>query len=412
MLNTNNEYILSILIIIIPFVLCMFTVLPRNSKTMIWLVIPLIISIPNCWIWLTAIPLLLSLKKIPEPIITMVINILGILWMLFAEDLISLYLSIELQSLSLVLLISYYSSKKGLEASIKYFFLASISSAIMLLGLIWLSLETNSISWNGIYWTKDISWKLITLGIMFKLGAVPFSNWIPEVYQGSKKWIAAYISTIPKIGIVLWLLKNWNILLDMTNSMWLSLIIVLTSLIGSLGGLNQNLIARLLGYSSIANASMFILLLNSGIKEWFEGFSYIWIYSSTLLCIWTLIKMLPINSISQIPGIYKRYKQVGNLVILLFSLAGVPPLIGFIMKYTVIYATLGGTEWILILIVLMTSVISSYYYLRIIQLMLFQVTLNEKLQSLSWVWSKDTKDINICYLQNILTLVLLLIPIL
>jgi NADH-ubiquinone oxidoreductase chain 2 len=336
-------------------------------------------------------------------------NIIGASLLISSGDLVSMYISIELQSFALYILATLYrDSEKAAGAGLKYFLLGGLSSCFILLGggLLYVStgltnLESIFLLFNIEETTKSIEIGLVILfvGFLFKISAAPFHNWAPDVYDAVPTHVTLWLSVITKISISIFLLNLvYYILISYSDSnlegLNLSLLLLLISsflslLIGTIVGLVQFRIKRLLAYSTISHIGFLLLALVVSNKESFESFMFYLIqYTITnannfmiLLAFGYLIFRMrgnvkdiysPIEYIDDLKGQFKVNPILSLcFAISLFSLAGIPPLIGFFGKQMVLLSALSGGYIGLTLIAILVSVISAAYYLRIISSMIF-----------------------------------------
>lgn len=336
-------------------------------------------------------------------------NIIGASLLISSGDLVSMYISIELQSFALYILATLHrDSEKAATSGLKYFLLGGLSSCFILLGagLLYVStgltnLESIFLLFNieGINKSIEIGLVILLAGFLFKISAAPFHNWAPDVYDGVPTHVTLWLSVITKISISIFLLNLIYLILIGSSSssiegLNLSLLLLLISsflslLIGTIVGLVQFRIKRLLAYSTISHIGFLLLALLVSNKESFESYIFYLIqYTITnannfmiLLAFGYLIykvkgnivdKYSPIQYIDDLKGQFKINPLLSLcFAISLFSLAGIPPLIGFFGKQMVLLTALSGGYIGLTLIAILVSVISAAYYLRIISLMFF-----------------------------------------
>ncbi len=317
---------------------------------------------------------------------------LGCLIIISSNNLIILFLGIELSSLSLYSLIalnrnSIFSS----EAAIKYFVLSIIASAIILFGFSYLYGITNSIIISDIveYPNKFqisnlylFSYVLIFIGVAFKFAVAPFHLWLPDVYEGAPIPITNFISSIPKIAffVFAYRLLDKNDIFQNENFYNLILILgVFSIFIGNIFALAQRKILRMLAYSSIANSGfIFIALYTAKDFNFSVSAFYVIVYSFTIVSSLSIITFLSAKKfdlvyINDLKGLSSKTGYVSVLLMVtMLSSAGVPLTVGFYAKYLVLNALISsGLVYVAVITVLLT-VIGLYYYLRIIWFMFFE----------------------------------------
>ena len=317
-------------------------------------------------------------------------SILGMLVMLSANNFITLYLGLELQSLALyVLAAAKKDSLKSSEAGLKYFILGALASGFFLFGVSLLFgitgttsftlLSFNYLNPNEVSLLLIFSVVLIISSIAFKLSIAPFHMWTPDVYEGAPTSITAYFAIVPKIAAIGVLIRILYIALIDINFIWLQLVLVLGLLsifVGAFGALLQKNIKRLLAYSAISNIGFIFLALSLGSQLGLEAsLLYITIYSISAIGVFTFILSMEkdnimLDDISSYSGLSKSNPFYAVcLSILLLSMAGLPPLAGFIAKFYVFKAVITSGYLLTAIIGIIGSVISAYYYLNIIKVM-------------------------------------------
>ena len=317
-------------------------------------------------------------------------SILGMLVMLSSNDFITLYLGLELQSLALyVLAATKKDSLKSSEAGLKYFILGALASGFFLFGVSLLFgitgttsytvLSFNTLNPNEVSLLLIFSIVLIISSIAFKLSIAPFHMWTPDVYEGAPTSITAFFAIVPKIAAIGVLMRILYIALIDIHAVWLQLVLVLGLLsifVGAFGALLQKNIKRLMAYSAISNIGYIFLALSLGSQLGLEAsLIYITVYSISAIGVFTFILSMEkdnimLDEIASFSGLSKSNPFYAVcLSILLLSMAGLPPLAGFIAKFYVFKAVvISGYIWIAV-IGIIGSVISAYYYLNIIKVM-------------------------------------------
>ena len=323
------------------------------------------------------------------------LGLIGTMIMISANSLLMLYLGIELLSLSLYALIG-FNKKSSLssEAAIKYYVLGAMSSGILLFGISLIYGFTGSITYDGIasqlininmnsvdYIAIIFGLIFITASLCFKFGAAPFHMWVPDIYQGSLISTTILLSTLPKIAVFIVFLKLYFIPFIILKEVWSDILIfvgMLSIVIGSLFALTQENIKRLLAYSAISNIGFIIVSLGLiSIDGIHASLYYTVVYSLTALASFGIITHITSNSdgiekITDLAGLSKTHPYFAFLILItMLSSAGIPPLIGFHAKLMVIKALIDSSYIILSVIVVIMTVVSAYYYLKVIKTIYF-----------------------------------------
>lgn len=318
-----------------------------------------------------------------ELIILFLINILGALLIVHSNDFIMLFVAIELQSYSIYLITAIYNtSYKASKASMLYFFMGGILSILIAYSINSYYSVLSSYSLHSldslITNTLDLNLILIalSLGLLFKIGVAPLHKWLISIYENTPILITVYISLIPKISILSYLvLSNVSI-----NSLVISILAILTLLVGSIGGLLQIKIKRLLAFSGLTNAGYMMLLLLTNNNE-FSYLYYISQYSISHLAIFMIIifsiyyinyinnQFNPIIYVNQLKGlIHDNAYLVLSLSIVIFSFIGIPPLLGFFGKLNILMTILNSGYYFIAIILIIASLVSALYYLYILNI--------------------------------------------
>lgn len=323
---------------------------------------------------------------------------LGMLTIVSSNDLITMYLAIEIQSLCFYILATMkIYNNFSTEAGLKYFILGAFSSGILLFGcsFIYGSLGTTNFTEMKILFSNfsDLTDnpKTLLLGIifviiaiLFKIGAAPFHMWLPDVYEGVPTIVTAVYSIIPKIAIFA-LFVRLNMTLMYENNFFFSQILLYSAafsiIIGTLGALYQSKMKRLLAYSAISHVG-FLLLGFASFTSWsiFSLFFYLVIYIIISINLFTVVLVLrkvdnnlKIKKINEIVILFKSNGLLAiNLCLVLFSIAGIPPLVGFYSKFYIFISAIQSEYYLVVLVAAIFSVIASMYYIRLIKLMFFK----------------------------------------
>lgn len=356
------------------------------------ILIKIIISISSIIILLLSIDRYIKENWIiVEYPILILLATLGMLLLVSSNELIVLYLSIELISLTSYVLASInIHSERSTEAGFKYFILGSLNSTILLLGMAIiyaLTGETNliNLSYYIYYAIEDklaleVGASLIIIGILFKLAAAPFHSWAPDVYDGANTIITAFFTTVPKISIIyilitllfgpfLGLYSDLNIIIQFS--------ILFSIFIGCIAGINQSKFKRLLAYSAISHVGIILLgILPGTIISIQSSIIYIILYIIMTINVFAILLSIFKNStiyITEIAGLSRLNPILAiTFSLVLLSLAGIPPLAGFFSKYIVLVSAIENNYLFIAIIAILGSVISGFYYLRIIKWIYFK----------------------------------------
>ncbi len=317
---------------------------------------------------------------------------LGMMFMISANDLLTLYVGLEMSSLALYVLASFQRDHaKSSEAGLKYFVLGALASGMMLFGM---SLVYGFAGTTGFAALADVfsgaetiskgvtvGMILIIVGFCFKLSAAPFHMWAPDVYEGAPTPVTAFFATAPKIAALALftrvLLSPFGHLIDQ----WQQIVIfasVASMLVGALAAIMQTNIKRLLAYSSIGHVGFMLMGIASGSVEGVQAVLiylsvYIFMSAGAFGCV-LLMKRddEPVEDIKSLSGLAQTSPKMAlALAIFMFSMAGIPPLAGFFGKmYVVLAAIKAGLAWLAVVGVV-TSVVACYYYLKVVKVMYF-----------------------------------------
>jgi NADH-quinone oxidoreductase subunit N len=329
-----------------------------------------------------------NLDKFEYPIIIL-FSILGMFFMVSSNDIIVFYLGLELQSLSLYILASIdRDNLKSSESGIKYFILSALSSGLLLYGCSLLygfsgstnfDLIANELNKENI--GAVFAMVFILVGLAFKISAVPFHMWTPDVYEGAPTSITSYFAVVPKVAGLAVLIKFMVIPFSNILSEWQTIIIfisIASMILGAVAAISQKNIKRLLAYSSIGHIGYALAGVATGnISGYQSAIVYISIYVIMNIGIFSCLYLLKKGgeykeNISDLSGVSKKHPLLAiSFLIILFSLAGIPPLGGFFAKFYVFSAVLEQQMYTLAIIGLLTTVISAFYYLKIIKIIYF-----------------------------------------
>jgi len=333
----------------------------------------------------------LKIAKFEIPILIM-FSCLGMLIMICSNNLMSMYLGIELQSLSLYVLAaikrdSLYSAESG----VKYFVLGALSSGILLYGFSLIYGFTGTTSFAQIYLVINSLENLnlgiifglvfVLVGLAFKISAVPFHMWTPDVYEGAPTSITAFFAIVPKIAAIALIFRFCLQPFGNFYNDWSQIIIFLSvasMFLGAIAAIAQKSLKRLLAYSSIGHVGYVLIALAAANNEGIKAASmYMFIYMVMNIAIFSILLSLKtsksfVEKIDDISGLSKSNPIISlSFAILMLSMAGIPPFIGFFGKFYVFIAALNKGLVVLSVLGVLASVISAYYYLRIIKVMYF-----------------------------------------
>ena len=316
---------------------------------------------------------------------------LGMMMMISANDLISLYLGLELQSLSLYVLAAYHrDNQRATEAGVKYFVLGALASGLLLYGSSLVYGFAGTTTFDGLAAAVKsgpntigiiVGVVFVIAGLAFKVSAVPFHMWTPDVYEGAPTPITAFFSIAPKIaGLCLFLrvlvgpfaamIEQWQqviILISILSMVW-----------GSVAAISQTSIKRLMAYSSIGHVGYALIGLVVGNEEGARGLLfylliYLFMNVGTFAVILSMrVKGIYVEKISDLAGLSKNNPGIAMaLAVLMFSMAGIPPMAGFLGKFYIFVAAVNAGFVALAIVGLLASVVGAFYYLRLIKVMYF-----------------------------------------
>lgn len=332
-----------------------------------------------------------NLLKFEYPILVLFSGV-GMLFMVSANNLLSLYVSLELSSLCLYVLAAVNRDHLlSSEAGLKYFILGALSSGLLLFGISLVYGYSGTLSYVGISSFLEtaesmpygimVGMVFMLAGLAFKISAVPFHMWTPDVYQGAPTPVTALFAIVPKVAafaLIIRLLVGPFAMLAQESAQIIMLISVGSMLVGAFAGLVQNNIKRLLAYSSIANMGYAMLGLLPNVPEGIAGtIIYLTIYMVMVAGVFGILMSLKrngqsIETISDFAGLSKTSPFMAYaMTALLFSMSGIPPMAGFFGKFFVFQAAIAGGYMVVAVIGVLTSVVAAYYYLRLIKVMFF-----------------------------------------
>ena len=322
----------------------------------------------------------------PEIYVLLTLSLTGMAAFITSAHLLTLYVALELMSFPLYILASIVrDDAKSSESGLKYYVLGSIASGLMLYGISLLYAGLGTLSFSGIFTALNtyaatpvilIGVVLTLLGTLFKLSVVPFHMWTPDVYEGAPTPVTAIMGALPKVAafvVLIRLLAGPFVALDDLWQPALSILAVTSMVAGSVMAIVQTGLKRLLAYSTIANVGFVLVGVVSANALGASGtLTYIAIYAITALGLFSAIMAGGLNTVEDLKGLATRSKWLAaTFMVLLFSLAGIPPLAGFMAKLGVFSAAVAAGLYPLAIAGVLASVIALFYSLWLIKLMYF-----------------------------------------
>ena len=331
---------------------------------------------------------ILKIFKIEYPILILS-SVLGMMIMISSNDLIVFYMGLELQSLALYVLATFNRDQlKSSEAGLKYFVLSALSSGLLLYGCSLIYGFTGSTNFNIIANQLNSNEYAITFGIVFilvglafKISAVPFHMWAPDVYEGSPTSVTLFFTVVPKIAALTVFIRFLYVPFLNLIDQWQMILIFLSiasMLFGAIAAIGQTNLKRLIAYSSIGHVGYTLAGLATGSNDGIQSsVIYITIYILMNLGLFSCLLMMKRNNkyfedIEDLSGLSKNHPLMSlSLLVILFSLAGIPPLAGFFAKFYIFKSVLEQSMYFLAIVGLLSTVVAAFYYLRIIKIMYF-----------------------------------------
>jgi NADH-quinone oxidoreductase subunit N len=346
----------------------------------------------------------LKIFKIEYPILILS-SVLGMMIMISSNDLIVFYMGLELQSLALYVLATFNRDQlKSSEAGLKYFVLSALSSGLLLYGCSLIYGFTGSTNFNIIASQLNSNEYALTFGIVFilvglafKISAVPFHMWAPDVYEGSPTSVTLFFTMVPKIAALTVFIRFLYVPFLNLIDQWQMIIIFLSiasMLFGAVAAIGQTNLKRLVAYSSIGHVGYALAGLASGSNDGIQSsVIYITIYIIMNLGLFSCLLMMKRNNeyyedIEDLSGLSKNHPLLSlSFLVILFSLAGIPPLAGFFAKFYIFKSVLEQSMYFLAIVGLLSTVVAAFYYLRIIKVMYFDKE-KEKFDTDHSLWLK------------------------
>lgn len=319
-------------------------------------------------------------------------GLLGMSVMASAGHFLVAYIGLELLSLSLYALIALRrDSGRSAEAALKYFVLGALASGLLLYGISMIYGATGSLdfatvlanSYNGLEspWLMKLGLVFVVVAVAFKLGAVPFHMWVPDVYEGAPTSVAAIVGSAPKMAAAVFAARIFYGAMSNEHGDWTQMLVILavaSLLIGNLAAIMQTNIKRMLAYSTVSHMSFVLMGFLGGSVSFSSGLYYALTYVATALVGFGVLMQLSdenaeCENISDLAGLNQRNAWYAFLMLLtMFSMAGIPPLVGFYAKLQVIQMLVGkGYVWLAVFAVVM-SLIGAFYYLRVVRSIYFE----------------------------------------
>ncbi|MDC3035965.1 NADH-quinone oxidoreductase subunit NuoN [Candidatus Pelagibacter sp.] len=342
--------------------------------------------------------------KIEYPILILS-SVLGMMIMISSNDLIVFYMGLELQSLALYVLATFNRDNiKSSEAGLKYFVLSALSSGLLLYGCSLIYGFTGSTNFDVISNQLNSSEYALTFGIVFilvglafKISAVPFHMWAPDVYEGSPTSVTLFFTMVPKIAALTVFIRFLYVPFLNLIEQWQMIVIFLSiasMVFGAVAAIGQTNLKRLVAYSSISHVGYALAGLATGTNDGIQNsVIYITIYILMNLGLFSCLLMMKrkdeyYENIDDLSGLSKNHPMLAlSLLIILFSLAGIPPLAGFFAKFYIFKSVIEQSMYFLAVVGLLSTVVAAFYYLRLIKIMYFDEE-KEKYDSDHSIWLK------------------------
>lgn len=333
-----------------------------------------------------------SIARFEFPVLVLFAG-LGMMIMVSAHNFLSLYMGLELQSLSLYVLAAFHrGEKKSSEAGVKYFVLGALSSGMLLYGISLLYGFSGTLDFETFNYVLQsmgavpmgaiIGLVFILAALAFKISIVPFHMWTPDVYQGAPTAVTALFAIVPKLAAIALLMRLSYGPFSLMIEQWTQVLYfaaLASMLLGAFAGIAQNDIKRLMAYSSIGHMGYALIGLVTGTEDGAGALVlYMLIYmvmsAGTFAVILSVRRNgLALYRISDLAGLSKTAPILAyTMAIMMFSMAGIPPMAGFFGKLAIFQAAVANEMYVLATLGILTSVVAAYYYLRIIKIMFFE----------------------------------------
>jgi NADH-quinone oxidoreductase subunit N len=324
--------------------------------------------------------------------VLMLFSTVGMMTMASAANLMTLYMGLELMSLSIYVLAAFAREElRSAEAGLKYFVLSALASGLLLYGISltygfagtmdFAKLPDAVTGVDGVSTGLMVGIAFVIAGLAFKLSAVPFHMWTPDVYEGAPTPVTAFMSTAPKVAPFVVLLRVLIGPFGHVSVQWqpiIEVVSIASMLLGSFAAIGQTNIKRLMAYSSIGHMGYALVGLAPGTESGVRGvliylLTYVAMSAGAFACVIAMRRQgKSVERISDLAGLAKTDLPLASLLTLfMFSMAGVPPFAGFFGKLYVFLAAVQSGLWLLAIVGILTSVVACYYYIRIIKVMFF-----------------------------------------
>ncbi len=332
-----------------------------------------------------------NLRRFEFPVL-MLFATVGMMIMASASNMMSLYMGVELQSLAIyVLAASARDDLRSSEAGLKYFVLGALASGLLLYGISLVYGFSGSMAFDHLAFVLSdpsrvsaglvVGIVFVVAGLAFKISAVPFHMWTPDVYEGAPTPVTAFMATAPKVAAVALFVRVMISPFGHLLAQWQQLVVLISiasMVLGALAAIGQGNIKRLMAYSSIGHMGYILVGLAAGTELGVRGVliylvTYVFTNAGMFACIVAMRRRgRAVERIADLGGLGKTDPgMAAALTIFLFSMAGIPPFAGFIGKYFVFVAAVNTGLWTLAVIGMVASAISAFYYIRIIKVMYF-----------------------------------------
>lgn len=324
--------------------------------------------------------------------VLILLSAVGMMVMVSANNMLALYVGLELQSLALYVLAAFNrNSLRSSEAGIKYFILGALSSGLLLFGISLIYGFTGSIDFavlqaslgaaDTVAFGVTFGLVFILAGLAFKISAVPFHMWTPDVYQGAPTSVTAFFAMVPKIAAMGLLMRLLFEPFGALAEQWVQIIYFLciaSMVVGAFAAIAQSNLKRLLAYSSIGNMGFALIGVVAGTEAGVSAvLLYLLIYMISTAGVFAIVLTmrrndLPLEKISDLSGLSQHSPALAYcMAIFMFSMAGIPPFAGFFGKLALFSAAVEAEYYVLAVVGVLTSVIGAYYYIRIVKVMFF-----------------------------------------
>lgn len=332
-----------------------------------------------------------NMRRFEFPIL-MLFSAIGMMLMVSANSLMTLYLGLELMSLSIYVLAAFArDERRSAEAGLKYFVLGALASGLLLYGITLVYGFSGTMSFEALARLMTapgaaspgliVGLVFIVAGLAFKVSAVPFHMWTPDVYEGAPTPVTAFMGTAPKVAAMVLLVRLLAGPFQPLLEQWQQLIVLVSiasMLLGSLAAIGQQNIKRLMAYSSIGHMGYALIGLAAGTADGVRGvliymLTYVFMNAGTFACIIAMRRRdRNVEGVGDLAGLGRTDPAMAlAIAVFMFSMAGIPPFSGFWGKYFIFTAAVQEGMWTLAVIGVLTSVIGAFYYIRIIKVMYF-----------------------------------------